>query len=405
MNGFNTGRSQFMRFALLGDHPDGLDLARALIASARHTLHAYGGPQESRVRIEQLGVKPAYYRDLEDLLADPDIEAVIIATPIGQRPAHLRRALQSERHVLCVHPADPSPDVAYECAMIQADTNCVLLPMLPIALHPAIARFAELTRTTSAGQVLELEIASTEQVLLDADGVNPKASLPGWDVLRRVAGEIDAVYVQTRQSELTKNEPILCTGKFLSGLLLRAMLLPNQNSPRWQIALVTPTGRITLAFPDGWPGPARLEYTDAEGQLQNETWDAHSPWEPLIRRFEDASVAARNLKPHPGQIDSASFTNSPALLGWQDELRALELDDTARRCVVYGRVGTLDHQEATEEASFKGTMTLVGCSLIWLTVVVLILATWQPWLAWGILPLFAVFLVMQALRWIIPSQR
>ena len=43
-------------------------------------------------------------------------------------------------------------------------------------------------------------------------------------------------------------------------------------------------------------------------------------------------------------------------------------------------------------------MTLVGCSLIWLAVVVLILAFWIPWLAWGIVPVFAVFLLMQALR-------
>jgi hypothetical protein len=91
------------------------------------------------------------------------------------------------------------------------------------------------------------------------------------------------------------------------------------------------------------------------------------------------------------------------MLGWQDELRALELDDAARRSVERGRSNTLDLQETTEEATFKGTMTLVGCSLIWLSVIVLILSVWFPILAWLIVPLFGVFLVMQTLRWIVPK--
>ena len=33
-----------MRFALLGDHPDGLDMARALTDSGRHELPVYSGP-------------------------------------------------------------------------------------------------------------------------------------------------------------------------------------------------------------------------------------------------------------------------------------------------------------------------------------------------------------------------
>ena len=48
--------------------------------------------------------------DLEEVLADPAIEAVIVAGAPAVRPAQLRRALQSERHVLCVHPADDSPE-------------------------------------------------------------------------------------------------------------------------------------------------------------------------------------------------------------------------------------------------------------------------------------------------------
>ena len=50
-------------------------------------------------------------------------------------------------------------------------------------------------------------------------------------------------------------------------------------------------------------------------------------------------------------------------------------------------------------------MTLVGCSLIWAALIVLILAVWIPWLAWLILPVLAVFLGLQALRWVLPDQK
>src|ERR671932_580910 len=103
-----------MRFALVGDHPDGVGMAFELIDSGRHELVAFTAP---------LG------------------EAV--AGRPGVRPAQLRRALQSERHVLCVHPADQTPESAYEAALLQKDSGCVLLPILPEGLHPAIRRLAE----------------------------------------------------------------------------------------------------------------------------------------------------------------------------------------------------------------------------------------------------------------------
>jgi len=91
------------------------------------------------------------------------------------------------------------------------------------------------------------------------------------------------------------------------------------------------------------------------------------------------------------------------VLSWQDEIRCLELDDAAVRAVERRRVVGLDNLEASEDANFKSTMTLVGCSLLWLSLLLLILSAWQPWLGWLIVPLFGVFLVMQLLRWTSPA--
>jgi predicted dehydrogenase len=393
-----------MRFALLGDHIDGLDLACALAASGRHELRLYSGPAAGLAHLKRQGLEPRTHGDLEEVLADPDIDAVIVASRPTSRPAQLRRALQAECHVLCVHPADPSPDVAYEAAMIQADTGRVLLPMLPLPLHLGIARLAELAHAAPVSRLLELEIWSAEEVLLECAEEGHKPSLPGWDVLRRVGGEIGEVYLQSSQAELAPGEPLLLSGRFLGGMLLQATYLPNQVEARWRASLVTTTGRATLEFAQGWPGPAQLTFTDETGENRSETWEALSPWPALIERFEQALEEALLKKPQPGQPADACLTKPRPALGWQDELRALELDDAARRSVERGRSNTLDLQETTEEASFKGTMTLVGCSLIWLTVLVLILSMWYPWVAWLIVPVFGVFLALQALRWVVPSE-
>src|SRR5438105_6234755 len=139
-----------MCFALLGDHADGLEMARALANSGRHELAVYSGPALGMEYLQRWGFKPRRVGDLEEVLADPRIDTVIVAGGPAQRPGQLRRALQSERHVLCVCPVDDSPDLAYEAAMIQADARTVLLPILPEAVHPGFHRLAELARLPNA---------------------------------------------------------------------------------------------------------------------------------------------------------------------------------------------------------------------------------------------------------------
>src|SRR5262249_61514219 len=100
---------------------------------------------------------------------------------------------------------------------------------------------------------------------------------------------------------------------------------------------------------------------------------------------------------------AAVLRRSPPVWGCHEERRPRNADDAPRRSVERGKSNTLDLQEATEEATFKGTMTLVGCSLIWITVILVIFSVWVPWVAWFILPALGAFLVLQGLRWIVPS--
>jgi predicted dehydrogenase len=407
-----------MRFALLGDHPDGLDMARALVESGRHELASYSGPAVGTEYLRRWGCAFKVVGDLEEVLADPDVEAVIVAGRAAERPDQLRRALQSERPVLCVQPVDATPDTAYEAALIQGDTRQVLLPLLPEALLPGVRRLAELARSPASGlgkfRLVVMVRWSPDQVPVEAGGRRRKPALPGWDVLRAVGGEIAEVLALAPEEALDPEEPLLLSGRFEQGGLFQAALLSGQHEARWRLSVVGSYGQAELVFAEGWPGPARLAWRDEAGEPREETWAAWNPWSALVEAFEEA-VAGEAIPRHRPETAVQRRANResvqvavappPAVaarprLAWQDAVRSLELDDAARRSVEKRRASALEYQEVTEEAGFKGTMTLLGCGLFWGSLVLLILSRWIPWAGWLIAPLFAVFLVMQVLRWV-----
>jgi predicted dehydrogenase len=413
-----------MRFALLGDHPDGVELACALAESGRHQVVAHTAPVAEDV-LRRWGGAAHKIADPEEVLADPAVEAVIVAGSMTVRRDQLRRALQSERHVLCVWPPDQTPEVAYEAAMLQQDTGCVLLPILPEAFHPGIRRLAEFVRRApdaasspvGSFRLLEVERAVPEEVL---DGVwvpGQKPSFPGWDVLRVLGGEIQEVSAFAEREELAEGEPVLVAGRFERGGLFQVTLLPRQPAAMWRLTVVGTAGRAELLFPLGWQGPAFLDWRDEAGEILEEDWQRWDPWPALVEVFEEA-VGRRPATPLPEHLRTAVTAPGPRTsdhppvdgrdrppLTWQDAVRALELDDAARRSVERRRSSVLEYPEATEEVGFKGTMTLVGCGMLWAILLLLILSRWWPILGWLIVPLLVVFLVLQFLRYAIPGPR
>lgn len=373
-----------MRFALLGDHPDGLDFAGAAADSGRHQVVACAAALDER-QWQRLG-RPLRVSDVEEILADPAVEAVIVAGPTAVRAEQLRRALQSERHVLCVHPADEKPDAAYEAGMIRDDVGVVLMPLLPEALHPAIRRLGGFVdrggeaSAVGAFRALLVERCSPGEVLDNTHEAGLKPAVPGWDVLRSLGGELSEVSSFSDGDDLEGGRPALVMGRFEKGGLFQMTLLPDQRAS-WRLAVVGARGRAELTFPQGWNGPAWVEWREGE-RRQEEYFEPFDAWADLLERFEKAVEGSPTLR-------------------WRDEVRCLELDDAARRSVERRRVGLMEYQEATEEVGFKGTMTMAGCGVLWLVLLLLIASRWVPLVGWLILPLLVGFVAMQLFRWVL----
>lgn len=384
-----------MRFALLGSHPDGLEMASALVEVGGHELIAYTGLKGHEDYLRRWGASARPVGDLEEVLANPAIEMVIVAGNPSNRPTQLRRALQSERHVLCVHPADQNADIGHEAAMIQQDTKCLLMPLLYEALHPAFTRLAQMLDDpdgpVGALQLMDRERRFTGGALLDAEIPGHRPSVPGWDVLRRLGGEIIELSAFTSGEELDVQKPTLLFGAFKNSELFQASLLPNQERAMDRMTLSGTRGKVQLLFPIGWPGPAFLSWRDANGRSQEEAFEVWDPWPTMVKVFE------QNL----GREKKTSLSRPT----WQDAVHGLELDEAARRSVERRRTSTLEYQEASEEVGFKSTMTLVGCGLLWAILLLLILSYWAPVVGWIIIPVLVLFLGMQLLRWVIPREQ
>jgi hypothetical protein len=87
-------------------------------------------------------------------------------------------------------------------------------------------------------------------------------------------------------------------------------------------------------------------------------------------------------------------------LSWDDEIRCMELDDALRQSVEKRRAINLEYVEVSGEAGTKGTITLIGCGMIWLMLVVFAVSIWVPWIKWLIVPMLLAFLALLAIQWL-----
>ena len=128
--------------------------AQGLAASASGRLVAVGsrspGPAE-KFAAEHGGVRA--HGSYEALLADPEVEAVYIATPHPQHAEWVVKAAEAGKHILCEKPMGLNH--AEGMVMVQAarEHGVVLMEAFMYRCHPQTAKIAELIRTGALGTV------------------------------------------------------------------------------------------------------------------------------------------------------------------------------------------------------------------------------------------------------------
>ena len=129
--------------------------------------------------------------DLDGLLARPGIDVVIVGGPIEQRGESLRRCAAEGMAIICLHPPGADSEAYYQVALSRAETGAVIVPDLPLRLHPGVEalRLALQSGELGAFRGVRLEAISDDEGVDLARVVFPRLV----DVIRALLGEIEGL--------------------------------------------------------------------------------------------------------------------------------------------------------------------------------------------------------------------
>jgi predicted dehydrogenase len=94
--------------------------------------------------------------DFDELLADPELDAVVIATPVVTHYELARQALTAGKHVFVEKPQAQTAAEAEELFALAQERGLVLMPGYLLLYHPAVGKLKELIDGGELGDVLYL---------------------------------------------------------------------------------------------------------------------------------------------------------------------------------------------------------------------------------------------------------
>ena len=385
-----------MRLAILGADEQIVELARAAIGSGRHQVvwlcELEPGSAADKLRAIARGAQVA---DGWDLLLDRDqVDAVLIARSANEdyRAQQLRTLVQVGMPLLVSHPVFDSMLVYYELDMIRRDTQCPMVPNLADRMHPAIqrvARAAAPSDTSPAG--LEQLIFERHMPVRSKQAVQEQFARD-VDFVRVICGELTRVTAVAPSADESgySNLGVQMTG-------------PNTSVARWSVLPTTEQqwARVTLL---GSAGTHVLTWHDPAGPWVVETSSVNTKSREELPAWDPAQAALEQLE--------AATDGRAVGADWVDAARSVELTEAVDKSLRKGRTVELYYEDYTEEGTFKGTMTSLGCGLliIGLLAMMAVALAEQGGLvvrAWPkvLLALLGIFLALQLLMLIFPSRR
>jgi len=92
--------------------------------------------------------------DLDEVLADDRVDAVVVATPVPTHHALAKRALEAGKHVLVEKPPAMRAQEMNELVELAASRDLVLMPGHLLLYHPGVLKLKELVDAGDLGEVL-----------------------------------------------------------------------------------------------------------------------------------------------------------------------------------------------------------------------------------------------------------
>lgn len=285
-------------------------------------------PEKSQLAAEQLGL-PRGYATLDDVLADPAVDSVHLATPNRLHFAQAAAVLRAGKHVLCEKPLAMTSSETADLVRIAAESARAAGVAYNIRFYPLCHEAAARVADGSLGNVLHITGSYVQDWLLydsdfnwrvlAEDGGNLRAVADigtHWlDLVQFIVGrKVSAVCSDLRTVHATRQRPgngvETFSGKWAT---------PHKTEP---IAVTTDDcGCVMLRFDNGANGCLWVSQTTAgrknclqfeiAGSQQSFAWNSETPdelWighrdrpnETLIRDPSLMSPSARAIANYPG---------------------------------------------------------------------------------------------------------
>lgn len=212
-----------------------------------------------------LGITKSY-GSYEELLADPDIQAVYNALPNHLHVPWTLKALEAGKHVLCEKPVALSAAEAAEITEAQARTGLVVAEAFMVRHHPQWRRAREIAASGRIGEVRAVQTFFS-YYLTDPDNVRNKADIGGGALYDIGCYAIaTARYIFGAEPErvvgLIDRDPVMLTDRLTSGLAEfpgnrhLTFSCATQLVPHQRVTISGTKGRIEVQIPFN-PTPAQ----------------------------------------------------------------------------------------------------------------------------------------------------
>jgi xylose dehydrogenase (NAD/NADP) len=271
------------------------------------------------------GIERAY-GSYEELLADPDVEAVYISLPNSMHVEWSIRALEAGKHVLCEKPLSRRPEDVERAFDVAEQSDRLLMEAFMYRHNPQTAKLKELVGEGAIGR-LRLVRAAFSFPLADAENVRLDASLDGGGLMdvgcycvsgaRLLGGEPGRVYGEQVPSESGVDE-----------LFIGTMRLP---------------GDVPVQFDSGLVLHERdeLEAIGEDGSLfLDDPWHCHRPVIELRTADGVEEIVLEPVDSYRLQLENMSDAirgEAQPLLGREDALGQARAIDALYRSAAEGR--------------------------------------------------------------------
>lgn len=312
----------------------GTEIAPAIAASPHGVLRGVASRDQGRADAfaDRHGAARAV-ASYGDLLADPELDAVYIATPNAQHVDQVVAAAAAGKHVLCDKPLALSAADARRAVSACERAGVRLGITFQTRFHDNFGHFRDVIQDGSLGEIraVQVEMSSGRTLLqgwrtdpaLAGLGVINNIGVHAFDLIRFLLGaEVTEVTALTgHEPGLVPETLALVLLRYTSGALAYVNVNQSVAYPQADITVYGTRGRVIGRSCTRMNMAGTLAILTPEGETTLETASYHA-YQGVVTAFEEAVLARRQPSP-----------------SGEDGLRSVELTDAIatslrERCVV-----------------------------------------------------------------------